>query len=337
VAEEVRIEQPTVEADAVSVPGGLGVAAEHAAPNVPTGRAEEPAGEVRERIAGTHFDCADDLAVLDGDRLLGIVSIEHLLAAPAAATLASLMDREPTVVGPGVDQEVVAHRMVRHGEASIAVVDSKGRFRGLIPPHAMLGVLLAEHEEDLARLGGFLAGSERARSAAEERISRRLWHRLPWLALGLLGSMVTAVIVSAFEDQLRVEVLLAVFIPAVVYLADAVGTQTEAVLIRGLAVGIDFRKTVRREIGSGLIAGAIIGAVFTLFILAGWGDGSVALAVGISLLAACGVASVIAMVLPWTFQRLGSDPAFGSGPLATVLQDLISVAVYLVIGTAIVL
>jgi magnesium transporter len=38
-------------------------------------------------------------------------------------------------------------------------------------------------------------------------------------------------------------------------------------------------------------------------------------------LAACSVATVIAMTLPWVIRRLGKDPAFGSGPLATVVQD----------------
>ncbi|MGH8834625.1 MAG: magnesium transporter, partial [Actinomycetes bacterium] len=40
--------------------------------------------------------------------------------------------------------------------------------------------------------------------------------------------------------------------------------------------------------------------------------------------------------LPWLFHRLGKDPAFGSGPLATVIQDLLSIAIYLVIARAIV-
>jgi magnesium transporter len=37
------------------------------------------------------------------------------------------------------------------------------------------------------------------------------------------------------------------------------------------------------------------------------------------------------MVLPWTLHRLGTDPAFGSGPLATVIQDLLSVLIYFAI------
>jgi magnesium transporter len=34
--------------------------------------------------------------------------------------------------------------------------------------------------------------------------------------------------------------------------------------------------------------------------------------------------------------RLGRDPAFGSGPLATVVQDLLSLVIYFAVATAII-
>ena len=74
--------------------------------------------------------------------------------------------------------------------------------------------------------------------ATVEAVPRRLWHRLPWLALGLAGAMLSAAIVASFEEQLRAEVLLAFFVPAVVYMADAVGTQTETVVVRGMSLGV---------------------------------------------------------------------------------------------------
>jgi magnesium transporter len=225
--------------------------------------------------------------------------------------------------------------MVNRGESSIAVVDADGRFVGLIPPHRMLAVLLAEHDEDLARLGGYLAGTAQARRAAEERVTRRLWHRLPWLLIGLLGAMASAVIVGAFEAQLDKKVLLAFFVPGVVYMADAVGTQTEAVVIRGLSVGVKLGPIVGRELITGLMIGLAIGVAFFPFALAVWDDARAAAAVSLALLASCSIATILAMALPWTFQRFGTDPAFGSGPLATVVQDLVSIAVYLAIATLI--
>lgn len=322
--------------EAASLASGAGesrhVAAAHATAAVPRVRPGLTAGAAREAIVGATYEAAVDVAVLDGDRLVGLVPIEALLAAPPATAIEALMDPEPPVVAPGEDQEMAAAVMCRKGEESIAVVDEEGRFVGLIPANRMLAVLLSEHEEDLARIGGFLAGSGRARSAAEESVRRRLRHRLPWLLLGLVGAMASALLIGAFEEELNKKILLAFFVPAVVYMADAVGGQTRVVLIRGLSVGVRIRDVARTELISGALMGAIVGAAFVPFALLGWGDGSVALAVGLALFASCAISTLLAMALPWTFQRFGADPAFGSGPLATVIQDLLSIAVYLAIA-----
>lgn len=39
------------------------------------------------------------------------------------------------------------------------------------------------------------------------------------------------------------------------------------------------------------------------------------------------------MALPWLFDHAGIDPAFGSVPLATVIQDLVSIWIYLLVAT----
>ena len=116
------------------------------------------------------------------------------MAASSDETAVSLMDADPPVVRHGVDQEVAAWKAVQHGESALAVVDDDGRFVGLIPPQRLLGVLLAEHDEDMARLGGFMKGSAGAREASLEPARLRLWHRLPWLIVGLFGAIAAAVI-----------------------------------------------------------------------------------------------------------------------------------------------
>ena len=316
--------------------GLLGVAAEYATERVPVARRDERVGEVRRQLVGREFRCAEDLVVLEAGRLVGLVSIERLLAADANANVGEIMDPDPPTVAPDTDQERAARAMVDRHECSLAVVDADGRFLGLIPPYRMLRVLLDEHEEDLARLGGYLVGTARARGAAEEPVAQRLWHRLPWLLIGLLGAMAATAIVGSFEHQLEANVLLAFFIPAVVYMADAVGTQTETVLIRALAAGVTVRSVLRRELLTGVVMGIVIGAAFLAFALVGWGDVEVAVAVALAMFASCSIATLVATALPAAFQRLGKDPAFGSGPLATVFQDLLSIAVYLAIVAALV-
>jgi magnesium transporter len=148
--------------------------------------------------------------------------------------------------------------------------------------------------------------------------------------------MASAVIVGAFEDEIREEVLLALFVPAVVYMADAVGTQTETVVIRGMALGVSIRAVLARELLTGLVIGALLGSAFFAFVFAIWGEADVAVAVGISLAISCSVASVVAMALPYGLARLGRDPAFGSGPLATVIQDLLSIVAYFAVALVLV-
>jgi magnesium transporter len=215
-------------------------------------------------------------------------------------------------------------------------VDAHGRFAGLVPPHRLLAVLLAEHEEDLSRLGGFLRSTASVRSSTEEPVHRRFEHRLPWLLVGLGGALLSADVVGWFEAQLQGMVMLAFFIPAVVYLADAVGTQTETVVVRGLSVGVGIRQMLGRETAAGLAIGLAIALAAAPLVLWRWGDAEVALGVGLSLFAACSTATVVAMSLPWCLDKLGTDPAFGSGPLATVIQDLLSILIYFSIMTVVV-
>jgi len=283
-------------------------------------------GAVREALVGRSFASATEVVVAQEGRVVGLVPIEAVLAASAEAILRDLVPAPPDLVAEGADEEQAVRQVVSQGGRSIAVVDGDGRFRGLLPPRGLLAVLAEEHDEDIARLGGFIATSSAARAASEERIVRRLWHRLPWLALGLVGAMASAGIVASFEEELQAEVLLAVFVPAVVYMADAVGTQTEAIVIRGLAVGASFRG--RLEAATGLVIGALLGAVFMPFAFLVWGDARVAATVSLALFASCSIATMVAMGLPYLLARLGRDPAFGSGPLATVIQDLLSIVVY---------
>ena len=298
---------------------------------IPRAHPEAPAGEVRKGLVGRSFASAVDLAVCDGDRLVGLVPIERLLAAAEDRPVGELA--EPAVsVRAGVDEELAAARLARSGGRSLAVVDDAGAFVGLVPPKHAATVLLREHEEDLARLGGFLARTSQARTAAEEPVHRRLWHRLPWLALGLLGAMGSAGIVGAFEEQLSRQVLLAFFIPAVVYMADAVGTQTEALVIRGISVGVPGRRIVVRELTTGLVVGILLGAAFFPFAYLVWGDARIAGTVALALLGSTATATLVAMALPYGLNRLGRDPAFGAGPLATVIQDLLSIVIYFAIA-----
>jgi magnesium transporter len=309
-------------------------ASEHVRTRVPVVEPGARVTDVRRSLEGRSYESATHIGVCDNGKLVGVLRIEDLLGAPPDARVSEFMDEDPPAVARGVDQEKAAWKAVQHGESALAVLDDAGRFVGFIPPDRLLAVLLHEHEEDMARVSGFLRDTSMARSASEEPISKRFWHRVPWLLLGLAGALLAADIVGFFERELQANVMIAFFIPGIVYLADAVGTQTEALVIRGLSVGVSIGNVLRREILTGLVIGLALALAFYPIGLWRWGGDGVVLAVALAIFAACATASFVAMALPWILYRFGIDPAFGSGPLATVIQDLLSIVIYLAIATA---
>jgi magnesium transporter len=301
--------------------------------DVPVAAPGDSRSAVLALLAARRHACATHIAVCEEGRFLGLILIEDLLAAPDGAKAMDLMDKDSLVAVNGTDREVAAWRAVQRKQSALAVVDADGTFLGLIPPLTLLEILLHEHEEDISRLGGYLKSTALARASALEKVVRRFGHRLPWLLLGLLGAAVASVIVGRFEEALRDQVLLAFFLPGIIYLADAVGTQTETVLVRGMSVGVGLRQVVVRELLTGALIGAVLSVAAFLLLLLFYGKLNVALGISLSVLAACASASASAMILPWALSRTGADPAYGSGPLATVVQDLLSIVIYFLVAT----
>jgi magnesium transporter len=314
--------------------------ASHLVTHVPLCGPDVSADALRAMVVGQDYESAIDIAVCTGTeatghRLLGLIPLERVLSADPAALASELMDANPPTVLPELGQEEAAWRAAHEAKSSLAVVDSGGVFRGLVPPMPLLKVMLVEHDQDLARLGGYLASTASARHAMDEPISARLWHRLPWLVVGLIGSAVAAGLVRGFEEDLMSDVRLAFFIPGIVYMADAVGTQTETLVIRGLSVGVPIRGVLRLETLTGLLVGLVLAAITLPAVWLVLGSFDLALTLSISLIAACAVATIVAMTLPWLMSRGGRDPAYGSGPLATVVQDLLSLVLYFAVASAI--
>jgi magnesium transporter len=201
-----------------------------------------------------------------------------------------------------------------------------------------MDILRREHVEDLHRLAGITRESADARNALEEAPLRRARHRLPWLVVGLGGSMVATFIVARFETTLAVKPELAFFIPGLVYLADAIGTQSEAVAVRGLSLShVGIGRLIGSELRTGLLIGMVLALLAFPMIWLAFGEPRLAAAVTLALAGASVVASVLGLALPWLLARTGSDPAYGSGPLATIVQDVLSLLIYFVCVSVIVL
>ncbi|MBM4368250.1 MAG: magnesium transporter [Deltaproteobacteria bacterium] len=301
-------------------------AAHHLVTRVPTAQPLERAGEMRSRLVG-NWESAEAVYLVDDGTWVGTVPLRALLAAGDDVPLASIALHQPPRAHPDEAQERVAHRALRHGVHEIPVVDHDGRLVGVVPGRALLRVLREEHVADLHRMAGIAREGHEA--DIDEPPARRLQHRLPWLVVGLLGSLGAAGVMGRFEAELDANVAVAYFVPAIVYLADAVGTQTETISVRALSLGrTPVSRMLPREVATGILLGASLAALIVPAVWLFWGNLHLALAVASAVLVACAIATSVGLLFPWALHRLGRDPALGSGPLATIIQDVLSLLVY---------
>lgn len=305
--------------------------ADHLVADVARAGRDETAGRVRERLATEQPACVEIVAVTGPHGLLeGVVTIGRLFATPAGTPLGEVMAREYPRVHPEEDQEHAASVALHGAVDALPVVDAQGALLGAVPPQALLQVLRREHVEDLHRLAGITRENALARHAIDDPPMRQARHRLPWLLAGLAGSAGVTFAMAGLEPIIEAHVAVAFFVPALVYLAAAIGAQSQMIAVRGLSLtrsGIGH--LVAGELRTGALIGAVLGCVAFLVVQIAFGDARLAGAVGAALFAAGTMASGLGIYFPWWLARRGVDPAYGSGPMATVLQDTLTILVYL--------
>jgi magnesium transporter len=298
--------------------------------DVPFARVDETAGAVRAALRVTRFACIDLVLVSTHEGLYhGAADLRDVLVADPDVPIGKLVLRDIPFVNPLVHQEPAAELAGEAGVAALPVVGVDGRVLGVLPPGVLLTVRAHEHHEDLHRLVGILHERQSAKAALEDPPIRRAGRRLPWLLVGAAASAAMTALMMSFEADLQRNVTIAFFIPALVYLADAIGTQTETIAVRGLSTQTrPLARILLLEVAAGGLIGATLGILAFGGIWLAFADLPLAAGAAISLFAAGTVASAIGLLLPWGLSRLGLDPAFGSGPVATVLQDGVTILVY---------
>ena len=307
------------------------IVASHLVEGAARARPEETAGGALARLAAEKPTNVELVLVTDEqNRLQGVVPIERLIAAPLQAKLIDIASHGFPSVRPDTDQERAASLALHHSVDALPVVDAEGHALGVMPSQALLQILRREHVEDLHRLAGIKREAAQARHAIEDPPLRRARHRLPWLLIGLAGSALATAAMAAFESTLSTTIAVAFFVPGIVYLADAIGTQTEAIAVRRLSLThAGIAHLLAGELRTGMLLGAILGLASFFPVWLVFGDLRLAAAVATAIFAAGTMAAGLGLSLPWWIARTGRDPAFGSGPLATVIQDVLSLLVYL--------
>ncbi|MFN0038949.1 MAG: magnesium transporter [Burkholderiales bacterium] len=304
--------------------------AAHVVANVPRAAHATSAATVLAMLRdGSYQNTELILVTEDTGRLAGVVPLARLNGLDPESPIGSALAPSFPLVRGEEDQERAASIALHHRVDALPVIDIAGRALGVLPAQVIMQVLRREHVEDLHRLAGIRHESAQARHAIDDSPLRRVRHRLPWLLVGLVGSGVATAAMARFESVLQANVAVAFFVPAIVYLADAIGTQSEAIAVRGLSLtraGIG--RLVAGELRAGLLIGLALGLCAFPAVQIAFGNWRLSVAVACAILAAGCVAAVMGLSLPWVFARLRRDPALGAGPIGTIVQDVLSLLVY---------
>ncbi len=160
--------------------------------------------------------------------------------------------------------------------------------------------------------------------------------RVFWLTIGLILSIGIAQIIKGFESTLETNLILASFIPLVVYMSDAVGTQMESIIIRELSAKkkFSFGTFLKHQTIIVSAVAVIIGLLATIIVTLIDNSPRLGLVIGLSLLGGIMSSLITGSMLPYLFWKTHNDPAEASGPVATVIQDMLSVLIFLLIAQA---
>ncbi len=273
------------------------------------------------------------LYVIDGNRkLVGVLSYRDLILAEPDEKISDIMNSRVISVPVDMDQEEVARIIERYDFLAVPVVKSDNELLGIVTVDDVLDVIIKEANEDIGKLsaaGKAIDFDTKAREAALQR--------LPWLVLLLFIGLISGSIISLFEETLQKVVSLAFFMPMIAGMTGNTGTQSLAVVVRGLVSrDIDKKTAIRllyRELGVGLIIGTICGLLVSIIAYIWLENYVLGLVVGISLLLTLVIGTLAGTVIPLIVYRMNIDPAVASGPLITTLNDVFSLTVYFGVAT----
>lgn len=172
---------------------------------------------------------------------------------------------------------------------------------------------------------------------AKEHLSLLFKQRLPWLIVGLLGGTIASFIVSRFESVISQNIELAFFIPIIMYMGDAVGEQTQNIYVRNLGKGkVDFKLYLIKESTLGLLIGIFFGAVIGLVSFLWLKSLETSLTIALAMVLTITIAPMVSLITSEILFVEKTDPALGSGPFATIIQEVISLLIYFLLASVII-
>ena len=287
----------------------------------------------RLRELATEVHDVQNIYVVDENGVLkGVFPMQKLILEEPHKKVSEVMDDNFFAVPAEIDQEEVAEMFQKYDLLSMAVVDKQGALLGRILVDDIVDVIQEEASEDIYRLAGV---------DTEEHVTdtplRSMRLRLPWLFMNVLTAMVAASVVGLFQNTIQQVVLLAVFMPIVASVGGNAGTQSLAVITRGIALGdLDFggaKRALLKEVTAGVFNGILVGCILAVVGYFWAGNPVLGYVLGLAMICNMFVAAFAGTAIPLILKWAKVDPALASGVIVTTFTDMAGFFAFLGLAT----
>lgn len=286
--------------------------------------------------AGENDNISTIYVVEDNNKFSGAIDLKDLIIARGNDELTSIISYSYPYL---IDHDIISDSIEKvkdYAEDSLPVLNDKKEILGIITAQDVIEAVDDEMGDDYAKLAG-LTAEEDLKETTRESMKKRL----PWLIILLFLGMGVSTVVGAFETVVAMLPIVICFQSLILDMAGNVGTQSLAVTIRVLMdeqLGVKEKMTlVVKEMKVGFNNGLLLGILAFIFLglyidfFKGYDTVTAFLisgCVGISLLLAMVISSLVGTLVPMLFHKIKIDPAVASGPLITTVNDLVAVVTY---------
>lgn len=286
--------------------------------------------------AGDNDNISTIYVVDENGKFSGAIDLKDLIIARQSDTLDSIIIYSYPYFYADEKISESIEKIKDYAEDSLPVLNRNNEIIGIITAQDVVEAVDDEMGEDYAKLAGLTAEED-----LQETTRQSIKKRLPWLVVLLVLGMGVSAVVGAFENVVAILPIVICFQSLILDMAGNVGTQSLAVTIRVLMdeelTPKDKFKLVFKEAKVGFSNGFLLGILAVIFLglyvslYKGYDIRHaflISLCVGVSLLLAMIVSSLVGTLVPIFFKKIKVDPAVASGPLITTVNDLVAVVIY---------
>ena len=262
--------------------------------------------------AGDNDNISTIYVVDENGKFSGAIDLKDLIIARQSDTLDSIIIYSYPYFYADEKISDSIEKIKDYAEDSLPVLNRDKEIVGIITAQDVVEAVDDEMGEDYAKLAGLTAEED-----LQETTKQSIKKRLPWLIVLLVLGMGVSAVVGAFENVVAILPIVICFQSLILDMAGNVGTQSLAVTIRVLMdeelAPKDKLKLVFKEAKVGFSNGFLLGILaivflgLYIFLYKGYDISHaflISLCVGVSLLLAMIVSSLVGTLVPLFFKKI---------------------------------